>query len=93
MQQIVDPPSVSSAAPELGHLWEIKRQVMRQDRMLKTGSAKGDVAVGLGQLLDIVKTRLQGVDVSLNNAAFEQLEQDTCIFGSFLSHELNMASR
>lgn len=57
---------------------------MRQDRMLKASSAKGYVGVRLGQFLNIMKPRLQRVDVGLHNAALEQFEQDASIFGVVL---------
>jgi hypothetical protein len=52
--------------------------------VLKPGAAKRDVIVGLGQFLDIMKTRLDRIGIDLNNPTLEEFKQYASIFGVVL---------
>ena len=52
--------------------------------MLKSGATKRGVIVGLGQFLDIMKTRFDRIGIDLNNPTLEEFKQYASIFGVVL---------
>ncbi len=60
-------------------LREIQREVMGHDAMLNLDLPQRDLIVGLSELLEIVHTVDQRIVISLNDAGFEQMEQDLCV--------------
>ena len=52
--------------------------------MLKSGATKREVIAGLGQFLDIMKTRLDRIGIDLNNPTLKEFKQYASIFGFVL---------
>src|SRR6185312_9607408 len=67
-----DEPLVALGTPEPLELWEVQREVMGYQNVLQPRFGPRNLVVGLGELLQIMRTCKHGIDEALRHAHLEQ---------------------
>src|ERR1017187_1532232 len=83
-EQKSDEPFVAGCGPVAMHLWEIQRQAMVDQRMLDLSTCPGYLVVRLGQFLQVVVAGEHRIDITLERATTQHLENHGSVLGVVL---------